>query len=40
VIAEFLDVPAETHAEHEPAAGQMRDRGDLLGQQDRIVDRY
>lgn len=37
MVGGLLDVPAEAQPEREPAAGEMVERGDLLGQGDRVV---
>jgi hypothetical protein len=37
VVGHLLAVPARAHAELEPAAGEVVDRGDLLGGRDRVA---
>jgi hypothetical protein len=37
VVGELVGVPAEAHAELDPAPGQVIERGDGLGQRDRVV---
>ena len=37
VVGHFVDVPAESGAEHEPAAGQLIERGERLRRDDRLA---
>ena len=39
VVGELVGVPAEAGAERDPAAGEVVERGDRLGQRDRVVTR-